>query len=67
MNGSERHLVRFDLLPVKLGGPPYHQSCNKHRKDNEDEHGIQPGANTAEDNLAELHSEQLHEPAEWHE
>ena len=48
------HVEGLDLLAQVLRRPADHESCDEDRDDHEDEHSVEPRANAAEDDFAEL-------------
>ncbi len=61
------HLVGLDLLAEVLRGAADHEARHEDRDDGEDEHAVEPGADAAEDDLAELDEPHRHEAAERRE
>ncbi len=61
------HVVGFDLLPQIFRRAPHHQSRNKYRKDDEDQHSIHPRTNSAEDHLTQHEIYQRNHSAQWRE
>ena len=60
-------VVGLDLLAQVFGRPPDHQPGQEDGQDDEDEHPVEPGADAAEDDLAQLDVEQRDEPAQRRE
>ncbi len=61
------HVVGLDLLAEILRRPADHQAGDEHRQDDEDEDAVHPGADAAEDHLAEHDVDERHQAAERRE
>ena len=68
-DGEHRHLdlLGLDLLAEIFRRAPDHQAGDEHGDDDEQQHAVEAGADAAEDDLAELHVEHRHQPAERRE
>ncbi len=64
---GELHLARFDLLAEELRCAAHHQAGDEHRQDAEHQHAVEPRADTAGQDLAQLHQEGRHQPAQRRE
>src|SRR5579871_2653887 len=58
------HFLLLDLLSQVLGSPSHHQSRDEYREDYEDENAVEAGADSAEDDFAQLDVDQRHQAAE---
>ena len=58
------HFIRFNFLSQEFRCPAHHQSCNKHRQNGKGQHSVQAASHTAEDDLPQLHLQQLDHPAQ---
>ena len=61
------HVVRLHLLAQVLRRPSHHQSRDKHRYDDKDQHSVHARPNAAEHNLAHHDVHQRNHPAQRHE
>ena len=61
------HVVGLDLLAQVLRRAADHQAGDEHRQDDEDEDAVHPGADAAEDHLAQHDVDERHQAAERRE
>ena len=61
---DELDLARLDLLAEVLRRAPDHQAGDEDREQREHEHPVQPDTDAARADLAELHVDERHHPAE---
>src|SRR5579883_2041784 len=68
-DGEHRHLdlLRLNLLAEIFGRAADHQPRDEHGEDGEDQHAIEPRADTAEDDLAEHDVDHRHHAGERHQ
>ena len=66
-DGCELDLARFDLLAEVLGRPPDHQAGHEHGDDDVEDHPVEAGADSAEDDLAGEHVHDGHSSASGRE
>ena len=65
-NGEHRHLdlARLDLLADVFRRAAHHETRDKDRDDDKDEHAVETGADAADDDFAELDVDQRDHAAE---